>query len=271
PKRRRLSRDFFVAALQRDLGADLADDQHDGRLGAEQRLLQGRVLSSDQDGREDQDAERRGEPVRHRGEFYPRWLKARKAPGVAPWSLSVLRAARSLLQLGDRGLGLRLRRGHVTSLARSLGLLDQRSSLGAAGLGGTGHTRRLHILTAGSLNVLTTRRLNVLTARSLHILTTRRLHVLTARSLHILTARRLNILATRSLHVLTARRLDILATRSLHILTARRLDILATRSLHSLAARGLNILTTRGLNVLTARSLHVSASANQRARSLRRS
>src|SRR4030095_13875022 len=112
-------------------------------------------------------AERRGEPERHREEFYPRRLKARKAPGVTPWSLSVLRAARSLLQLGDRGLSLRLRRGHVASLARSLGLLDQRSSLGAAGLGGTGHTRGLHILATRSLHILTARRLDILATRSL--------------------------------------------------------------------------------------------------------
>ena len=128
----------------------------------------------------------------------------------------MLRATRRLLQLGDRGFGLRLGRVHVTGLARSLGLLDQRGGLGAA-LGRGGGTRRLHILTARGLNILTTRRLHILTTRGLNILTTRRLDILAARSLHILTTRGLDGLTTRSLHILTTRGLDILATRSLHV------------------------------------------------------
>ena len=109
-----------------------------------------------------------------------------------------------LLQLGDGGFSLRLRGVHVTGLARSLGLLDQGRGLGAAGLGGGGGTRRLHILTARGLHILTARRLDILATRRLHVLTTRSLDGRTARSLHILTARGLNILATRRLHV-TAR------------------------------------------------------------------
>src|SRR6185436_17109562 len=144
---------------------------------------------------------------------------------VAPWSLSVLRATRRLLQLGDRGFGFRLRRVHVTGLARSLGLLDQRGGLGAA-LGRGGGTRRLHILTARGLNILAT--------RSLHILTTRGLDGLTTRSLHILTPRGLATRATRSLHA-SAR--GILRARSLHVLTTRGLNILTARSLHILTTR----------------------------------
>src|SRR5215470_1750071 len=100
-----------------------------------------------------------------------------------------------LLQSGHGGFGLRLRRRHITGLARSLSLVHEGLSLRQAAAGRLLGTRQR----PRSLGVLTTRSLGVLAARSLGVLTTRSLSVLTTRSLGVLTTRGLSVLATRSL------------------------------------------------------------------------
>src|SRR5262245_26524132 len=93
-------------------------------------------------------------------------LKERGLQGRSPEALVVGPKIAFLLQRRDSGLGLRLRRLHVTGLARRLRLLDQRGSFADAP-GGRGPSHR---------------------ARGLHILAARGLHILAARGLHILAA-----------------------------------------------------------------------------------
>src|SRR6266496_343480 len=125
-----------------------------------------------------------------------------------------------LLQDRDRSLGLVGGQLHIAGLARSLGLVHQRSGLGHIAARSLGRSGRPGAR-ARSLDIL-------VTARSLHVLVaTGRLDVLVAaRSLDILVATRsLDILVTaRSLDVLVATgRLDILVTaRSLHRLVRAR-------------------------------------------------
>ena len=125
-------------ALQRDLGTDLADDPHDGRLGAEQRLLQGRVLSGNERGREDQGAERAARRNDIGEDSISEAAKHERLQGLPPGASRCYVRLEAYFSSAIAASAFALAVVHVTGLARSLSLLDQRSSLGAAGLGGTG-------------------------------------------------------------------------------------------------------------------------------------